>query len=364
MKRKAIIYLVLFILTFILLAWKFTNIFFYFVIAGIIATILKPLTNYINQTQFLGISIPRFLAVILSFSLLTGVISLFIILFIPVVSAQVDVLSEIDYKYILNQLSQPFQRFENFMIANDLTDKDKGFLAEELNNAFIGFIRETNFTTIINNILSYTGQFIIGVMAVVFISFFMLYEDSMIRRSFVGLIPNTYFEMIIAAIAKIEMLLSNYLAGLLIQMISIFTLASVGLSIIGVKYALTIALFAAIANLIPYLGPIIGAIFGVIISVSTSPAVFNAPGHYMLLTFKILVVFAIVQLIDNLILQPLIFSKSVRAHPLEIFVIIFVGASLAQIPGMIAAIPTYTILRVSVIELYSGFKKYRIFRIS
>ena len=364
MKRKAIIYLLLFILVFILLAWEFTNIFFYFVIATIIATILKPLTNYISQTQFIGISIPRFLAVLVSFSLLIGVISLFIILFIPVVSAQVDVLSEIDYQYILDQLSRPFQRFENFMIVNGLTDKQQGFLADELNIAFIGFIRETSFTTIINNILSYTGQFIIGLMAVIFISFFMLYEDNMVRRGFVGLIPNTYFEMVISAIAKIEMLLSNYLAGLLIQMLSIFTLASVGLSIIGVKFALTIALFAAVANLIPYLGPIIGAIFGVIISVSTSPAVFNTPNHYMVLTFKILFVFAIVQLIDNLILQPLIFSKSVRAHPLEIFVIIFVGASLAQIPGMIAAIPTYTILRVSVLELYSGFKQYKIFRIS
>jgi len=361
MKRKALIYLILSIVIFVLLAWKFTSIFFYFVLAAIIATILKPLTNYINQTQFVGFRIPRYFAVIISFSILIGVISLFVVLFIPVVSAQVDVLSEIDYKDILNQLAQPFQRFENFMIRNDLTDRPEGFLSEELNIGFRGFISNTSFSDIINNILSYTGQLIIGIMAVVFISFFMLYEDSMIRRNIVNLIPNSYFEMVIAAVAKIEMLLSNYLAGLLIQMISIFTLASVGLSIIGVKYALTIALFAAVANLIPYLGPILGATFGIIISVSTAPAVLNTPNEYLLLTLKILFVFGIVQLIDNLVLQPLIFSKSVRAHPLEIFVVIFAGASLAQIPGMIAAIPTYTILRVSVKELYSGYKQYRIF---
>jgi predicted PurR-regulated permease PerM len=346
------------------MAWMFSNIFFYFVIAVVIATILKPLTNYINQTQFVGLRIPRYFAVIISFSILIGVISLFVILFIPVVSAQVEVLSEIDYKYILDQLSQPFQRFENFMIENDLTDRTVGFLSEELNTSFRGFISNTNFTDIINNVLSYTGQFIIGMMAVLFISFFMLYEDSMIRRNFVSLIPNSYFEMVIAAIAKIEMLLSNYLAGLLIQMISIFTLAAVGLSIIDVKFALTIALFAAVANLIPYLGPILGATFGIIISVSTAPAVLNTPNEYLLLSFKILFVFAIVQLIDNLVLQPLIFSKSVRAHPLEIFVVIFAGASLAQIPGMIAAIPTYTILRVSIKELYSGYKQYKIFTTS
>jgi predicted PurR-regulated permease PerM len=65
---------------------------------------------------------------------------------------------------------------------------------------------------------------------------------------------------------------------------------------------------------------------------------------------------------DNIVLQPLIFSKSVKAHPLEIFIIIFAGATLAGIPGMIAAIPVYTILRVSAVELYAGYKQYHIFR--
>ncbi|MCK5372671.1 MAG: AI-2E family transporter, partial [Cyclobacteriaceae bacterium] len=74
-------------------------------------------------------------------------------------------------------------------------------------------------------------------------------------------------------------------------------------------------------------------------------------------------VFAIVQLTDNVILQPLIFSKSVKAHPLEIFIIIFAGATLAGVVGMIAAIPVYTIIRVFVMEIYSGYKSYHIFKV-
>jgi predicted PurR-regulated permease PerM len=69
-----------------------------------------------------------------------------------------------------------------------------------------------------------------------------------------------------------------------------------------------------------------------------------------------------VQITDNIVLQPLIFSKSVKAHPLEIFVIIFAGASLAGVLGMIAAIPVYTIIRVVLIELYQGYKQYKIFQ--
>ena len=84
---------------------------------------------------------------------------------------------------------------------------------------------------------------------------------------------------------------------------------------------------------------------------------------YLLLIIEIASVFAIVQVTDNIVLQPLIFSKSVKAHPLEIFIIIFAGASLAGILGMIIAIPVYTVLRVSLGELYSGYRSYKIFRI-
>ncbi len=73
--------------------------------------------------------------------------------------------------------------------------------------------------------------------------------------------------------------------------------------------------------------------------------------------------FAVIQLTDNLLLQPLIFSKSVKAHPLEIFIIIFAGATVAGIPGMIAAIPVYTVVRVLAMEFYRGYKSYHIFKI-
>ena len=148
--------------------------------------------------------------------------------------------------------------------------------------------------------------------------------------------------------------------GLLVQMTAIFTLATIGLSIVGIKYAASIALFAAVANVIPYLGPILGATFGIIISLSTMG--FAEPSQILFMVLKIFAVFAIVQLNDNLVFQPVIFSKSVKAHPLEIFIIIFVGATLGGVIGMIAAIPVYTIVRVSVVEFSIGYKQYQIFK--
>jgi len=328
----------------------------------IIASVLRPMTNYFSQARLYGLRIPRFAAVIMSFTVFAGIISIFIILFIPVFSTQIEILSGIDYESIVTQISRPIVKIEDFMINNNLSDQGEGFLREAIMGNIIEFFKERNYV-FINNLFSYTGQFLVGTMAVIFITFFMIYEDGLLRGKLISLIPNAYFEVTISAITKIEKLLSNYLVGLLVQMLAIFTLASLGLSLFGVRFALTIALFAAVANLIPFLGPILGAVFGIIVSLSTSGELV-APNEYYLLIGKILLVFGLVQLMDNIFLQPLIFSKSVKAHPLEIFVVIFAGASLAGIPGMIAAIPAYTILRVMIVELYSGYKQYKIFKIS
>ena len=116
-----------------------------------------------------------------------------------------------------------------------------------------------------------------------------------IRKWVIALISNKYFEVSIAAFNKIERLLTNYLFGLLIQMIAIFTLASIGLTLIGVKYALTIALFAAVANIIPYLGPIIGAVFGILIGITITPDLITV-NDYLIFMAEIAIVFAIVQI--------------------------------------------------------------------
>jgi predicted PurR-regulated permease PerM len=153
-------------------------------------------------------------------------------------------------------------------------------------------------------------------------------------------------------------------------MFAIFSVASIGLTLVGVNYALTIAFFAAVANLIPYLGPLLGSLFGIFVAISTQLGNLT-PQENIFLVVKIAVVFAVVQIMDNLIFQPLIFSKSLRAHPLEIFVVIFAGAALGRlivggllggVLGMISAIPFYTILRVSGQELYSGYRQYKVFR--
>ena len=107
-------------------------------------------------------------------------------------------------------------------------------------------------------------------------------------------------------------------------------------------------------NIIPYLGPLIGAIIGIILAIST----ILSTGYYsqiVSVTITVLAVFAFAKLIDDFILQPLIYSNSVKAHPVEIFLVILIAGTMAGITGMILAIPTYTVLRIVAKEFLSQF---------
>ena len=341
--------------------WYFSNIFAYLTISIVLATVLRPLTNQITRFQLFGGKVPRFVAILSSYVVVVAVLSLFVLLFVPLISEQIEVLNSIEFNVVYDSFVTPLRWVEAFLINNNLTEQESGFIVNSTRSGLLDFIQEINFTDVLNHLLSLTGSFFIGVLAVTFITFFLLYENGIIRRQLIALIPNQYFEVFISGLYKIERLLSNFLIGILFQMFSIFSLASIGLSIVGVNYAVTIAVFAAIANLIPYLGPLLGGIFGILVAISTSGD-FSFSNENILLIVKVFSVFGAVQAIDNIVLQPLIFSKSVKAHPLEIFVIIFVGATVAGIPGMIAAIPVYTVLRVSFSEIYAGFNQYKVFK--
>jgi predicted PurR-regulated permease PerM len=360
--NRTVIWVSIIALLLVVLVWFFSVIFFYVLLSVIIATALRPMVNTIARYEVAGYPIPRVLAIITAYASLVSVLVLFVLLFVPLITDQVAIISSMDIDKASETWMEPIRKFEQFIISRGLTNKDVGFLESGFRDWIVTFFAKVDVSLVFSELLSFTGSLFIGLMAVGFITSFLLYERGVLRKGFIALVPNKYFEVFINALHKIEKLLSNYLLGLLLQMLAIFTMASIGLSILGVKYAVTIALFAAVANVIPYLGPIVGSAFGILIGLLPG-AMTGFTQDTLWLVIEITSVFAVVQIVDNVLLQPLIFSKSVKAHPLEIFVIIFVGATIAGIVGMIAAIPVYTIVRVSVSEMYSGLRRYRVFKI-
>jgi len=151
---------------------------------------------------------------------------------------------------------------------------------------------------------------------------------------------------------KINHLLSRYYIGLFIEIVSMITLLYVGMALLGVKNALLMAFFGGVLNAIPYLGPLIGVLgsclFGAVDCLSASEYQAILPT-----VLKIGGTFVFANLIDNIVLQPIIYSKSVKAHPVEIFLVIIMGGSFAGIMGMLFAIPVYTMIRTIVIEIFN-----------
>jgi predicted PurR-regulated permease PerM len=359
--KRPVVYLFIAILIFSLLGWYFSNITLYLIFSLVIAAILRPLTNRINSIHLMGQHVPRWLSILMSFALVITLIFLTSLLFIPLLSAQIQMISSYDLDYIYEKIQNPIGKIEDLLIQFEIVKSEPGFLIMQVRENLVSSFGKVNFQGLINTIINTTSSLLIAIMAVSFITFFLLLENGMLRKNIMNLIPNSYFELAVSTFNKVEKLLSNYLVGLLIQITCIFSLAAIGLTLMDIDYALTIAMFAAVANLIPYAGPILGATFGVIVGLSTGN--FDQSNEITLMVFKILSVFGMVQVTDNVILQPLIFSKSVKAHPLEIFVVIFAGAKIAGIVGMIFAIPVYTIIRVSFMEFYIGYKEYKIFKI-
>lgn len=359
MLNKNLLYIIVFVALLAGVCFVFMDIVVYLLIAGVLTIILSPIVDRFDSIRLGRFDFPRFLAVIIAYSTLFGVLGLFVMLFVPLVNEQIDVLQGLSKSNIEENANSVISALESFLIDTVRVNKKEGFVLDWIEENRFNLLSKLSFSNLLNSLVSFTGGILVTLMAVMFISFFFLMEKGMIRNLILNFIPNAYFEVSVSAYYKIKKLLTSYLAGLAIQMLVVFSLVAIMLSIFGVKYALTIAVFASIANLIPYVGPILGASFGILVGITTSK--FTGSTDYIWLISKVAISFGVVQLLDNILLQPVIFSKSVKAHPLEIFVIIFVGATIAGPLGMIVAIPAYTAVRVFVRELYKGLKMYRVF---
>ncbi len=141
----------------------------------------------------------------------------------------------------------------------------------------------------------------------------------------------------------------------MLELLGVMSLIAIGLWIFGIENALLIGFFGGIMNIIPYIGPIIGSTIGIILGL-TGVLVSGTFNELLPVFFKLAGIFLVVNFIDNNILAPLIYSKSVKSHPLEIFFVIIMGGSLAGLLGMLLAVPVYTILRVIAREFFQQFR--------
>ncbi len=204
-------------------------------------------------------------------------------------------------------------------------------------------------------IINFFGNFVILISSVTFIAFFFLKDEELFARGIKAAISDRHVGKVDAALSKIKSLLTRYFGGIVLQVVSITLYISISLTAFGIENAILIGFFGALINVVPYVGLIIGTLFGMVVAISSH---LDAPFYTEMLPILMTVggVFLTMHLLDGFVLQPIIFSNSVLAHPLEIFIVVIVGAKLGGITGMVAALPIYTIFRVIAASFLSEYK--------
>jgi len=338
--------IILGILLILALMSYFSTIVAYVLIAWVLSMIGQPFMRFFQDRLRIGKfrTGPNIAAALTLFCYLIIITGL-IMIFVPLIIAQANNLAEVDYKSIAAALEVPINEFNAWLAKYGLTEATNISVADQMREVFSNWFKPSAIGTYFNSLIATAGNILLNIFSIIFITFFFLKEQGLFVDFLAAVAPNRYDEKIRRAIQDISNMLTQYFGGILIQMTIITIFVSVLLGLLGIKNALLIGFFAALINVIPYVGPLIGAAFGLIITISSNLDL-EFYTQMLPMLIKVVAVFGAMQMLDNFLLQPWIFSNSVMAHPLEIFIVILMGAQLNGIGGMVLAIPVYTVLRV------------------
>lgn len=345
-------FLLLFIAGFMI--WRFSFMIVWILIAAVISFVGHPLVRFFDNLHIKRLRIPHAMSAALSLLSIVLVFFGLIAIFVPLIVNQAETISKIDTKLLAANLQNPLhwldakfhglgvipaeQTFQEFIIIKAKSLVNMGSVANTLNSFF-----------------NIAGTIVVGFVSVLFIAFFFLKDDNLFENSILALVPVKHHRATHKVIIDSKSLLVRYFVGVLLELICVMSLIALGLWIFGVENALLIGFFGGIMNIIPYLGPIIGSLLGITLGVTATLAS-GAYDALLPILAKLTGIFVVVNFIDNNFLVPMIYSNSVKAHPLEIFFVIIMGGSLAGIVGMLLAIPVYTVLRVIAREFLQQFR--------
>ena len=343
------------------LCWYFRSVLIYIIVAFVISLIGQPVFRTLKQITIKGRSAPDWLLSAFTLVSIILIIALIVTQVIPIVSGIVR-----DALAMNNSITFDRDMLDRFnaWIISMFPDVGRDF---DIVTFSLGKLKDlTSFSgvsNILGSVASIVASTVIGVFSIVFISFFFIKDEALFGKIVGALVPDRIEESVGKTILDIEMLLSRYFVGLTIEVMGVMLLDFLGLWLIariGVNYAIGIAFIAGILNVIPYVGPLIGDVIGIRLCLILKYGA--GVGLDVNVWIFILIVFAIMQgtqFVDNFIYQPLIYSTSIRANPLEIFIVLLIAGHVGGVVGMLVAIPSYTVIRVIASRFFYKYKPVR-----
>lgn len=341
--------------------WYFRSVLIYVVVAFVVSLIGHPLMRLLRKIKIRGKSLPDGFLAVVSIVIIILAVLLFITQLIPIVAnivrdAQIMNGKDIPYDSLLDRVNEwaigLFPSLgRDFNLVSLLLSKIK----EVLNFS--------NVSSVVGSVASIASAFGVAAFAVVFISFFFIKDENLFSKIICSFVPDKNERSVRSTISDITHLLSRYFIGLIIEVFGVILLDFLGLwwvVRIGPGYALGIAFIAGLLNVIPYVGPLLGYVIGILLGVVLkygTGAGIDVPIWAFVLIIWAVMLFA--QLIDNVVFQPLIYSTSIKARPLEIFLVLLMASRIGGTIGLIAGVPAYTVVRVILARFYSDKKVVR-----
>ena len=320
---------------------KIQSVLIYISIAFVLTLIARPMLFFLRRRLKLHKTLTVVITLLFFMTLISGVVSMFI----PLIVKQGQNISLLNTGEFIDNIKNLLSQIRAYFISKNIN------LFKGLNDVDI----TSNFQSIpslLNSFIGMIGSFSIGLFSVLFITFFFMKDAKMFHKIFLAITPDEKEERILKSLETINKLLSRYFIGLIIQILILFTIYSITLLIFGVESAILIAFLCALLNIIPYIGPVIGGLLMVTLTM-TSSLEYDLQTYILPTTLYVLIGYLFAQLIDNFFSQPIIFSKSVNSHPLEIFLVIVISGLLFGVVGMILAVPAYTVIKVILKEFLS-----------
>lgn len=345
------------ILLLLAIAWFFRNIVVYILVSGVLSIMGRPLVDLFCRIRIRKWNFPRALSALLALLIIWGIIILFFVIFIPLVTRQINYFSTIDSAKIVELIENPLSKVENLFRSFNKEITDQISLQDYFISKVSAVLNINMIQNILGSVVSILGNLIVAIFSITFITFFFLKDQHLFFESILIWVPDKYTENVTRALNSIKKLLTRYFIGIVIQSTCIMILIDIGMTIAGIDFqqALVMGLILGILNVIPYVGPWLGLFIAIIMGVASH---INQDFTTVVvpLVYYMIIVEVITHFIDNVVFQPVIFSNSVKAHPLEIFIVVLASGFAAGIPGMILGIPTYTVFRVLAREFFYNFK--------
>ena len=340
------------------LCWYFRNVLVYILVAFVVSLVGRPIMKMLRKITIKKKHAPDWLLAILTITIIIAFLVLVITQMVPMVSNIVRDASALSSGTYFS--SNPVEAFNQWLIGLFPGLGEDFDIVALIMDRIKEVVNVSSVSGFVGSVASLVSSAFVGLFSVVFISFFFIKDTGLFEKIICALVPDKVEGTMSKTLHEITQLLSRYFVGLLVEILGVALIDFLGLWLIAqlnFSYAIGIAFIAGILNVIPYVGPLMGYAIGVIMGVVLKLGV--GAGLDVNIWFFALIILAIMataQLVDNFIYQPVIYSTSIKAHPLEIFIVFLLAGHIGGTVGMLVAIPAYTVVRVIAFRFFYRFK--------